>query len=149
MLESQGEDRFVYRESIPLTLHHIEETSVYHQRRFELTGSEEFVTAMGGIASASDDDEIFKASGLPYVIPEMREDKEVFDRVVDRDEYVTNDDLRGIVHNHSTYSDGLNSLRGDGGIRARQRLRLLWYQRPFEDCGLCEWTFGRTGHAAA
>ena len=55
---------------------------------------------------------IYEQAGLPYIVPEMREDDFAF-RWASRhqpDELVTWDDLRGTLHNHSTWSDGKQSV---------------------------------------
>ena len=55
---------------------------------------------------------IYARAGLPYIVPEMREDDFAF-RWASRhktDELVTWDDLRGTLHNHSTWSDGKQSV---------------------------------------
>ncbi len=55
---------------------------------------------------------IYERAGLPYIVPEMREDDFAF-RWASRhrnDELVTWDDLRGTLHNHSTWSDGKQSI---------------------------------------
>jgi len=57
----------------------------------------------------ADEEDIFKALGLPYIPPELREDMGE-DTLEETPELVTLDDLRGVVHNHSTYSDGRASL---------------------------------------
>lgn len=55
---------------------------------------------------------IYERAGLPYIVPEMREDDFAF-RWASRyrtDDLVTWDDLRGTLHNHSTWSDGKQSV---------------------------------------
>ena len=55
---------------------------------------------------------IYERAGLPYIVPEMREDDFAF-RWASRhqnDELVTWNDLRGTLHNHSTWSDGKQSV---------------------------------------
>ena len=55
---------------------------------------------------------IYARAGLPYIVPEMREDDFAF-RWASRhqnDELVTWDDLRGTLHNHSIWSDGKQSV---------------------------------------
>lgn len=58
------------------------------------------------------DEVIYERAGLPYVVPEMREDEFGFRWAAkhNADALVTWDDLRGTLHNHSTWSDGKNSL---------------------------------------
>ena len=55
---------------------------------------------------------IYQRAGFPYIVPEMREDDFAF-RWSSRhqaDELVTWEDLRGTLHNHSTWSDGKQSV---------------------------------------
>ncbi len=58
------------------------------------------------------EEEIYQKAGLPYIVPEMREGHGEFVWAQNNTpaDLVTWDDLRGILHNHSTYSDGQNSL---------------------------------------
>ncbi|OIN57590.1 helix-hairpin-helix domain-containing protein [Arsenicibacter rosenii] len=55
---------------------------------------------------------IYDRAGLPYIVPEMREDAFAFrwSAYHQADELVTWDDLRGTLHNHSTWSDGKHTL---------------------------------------
>lgn len=55
---------------------------------------------------------IYQRAGLPYIVPEMREDDFAY-RWASRhtnEELVTWDDLQGTLHNHSTWSDGKQSV---------------------------------------
>ena len=60
----------------------------------------------------SSEEGIYEKYGIPYIIPEMREGNFEFDWVnkYKNEELVTWDSLKGILHNHSTYSDGTHSL---------------------------------------
>ncbi len=55
---------------------------------------------------------IYEKFGIPYIIPEMREGGFEFDWIQknSNEDLVTWDSLKGILHNHSTYSDGKDSL---------------------------------------
>ncbi len=55
---------------------------------------------------------IYQKAGLPYVLPEMREGLGEFEWLTKHtnEDLITWDALRGILHNHSTYSDGKHSL---------------------------------------
>ena len=57
--------------------------------------------------------EVYTSAGLAYIEPEMREGS--FEFQLSREnklpELLKLEDLKGILHNHSTYSDGNNSLR--------------------------------------
>jgi DNA polymerase (family 10) len=58
------------------------------------------------------EEQIYEKYGIPYIIPEMREGDFEFDWVQNRknEDLVTWESLKGIMHNHSTYSDGRHSL---------------------------------------
>jgi DNA polymerase (family 10) len=55
---------------------------------------------------------IYESQNLPYIVPEMREGLREFEWATNLGDksLVTYEDLRGCLHNHSTYSDGKNSL---------------------------------------
>ena len=60
----------------------------------------------------SSEEEIYAAAGLPYIVPELREGLWEMDWAKENaiPKLVEMSDLKGILHNHSTYSDGKNSL---------------------------------------
>ena len=55
---------------------------------------------------------IYEKFGVPYIIPEMREGVNEFEwmKKNKNEDLVTWESLKGILHNHSTYSDGKHSL---------------------------------------
>jgi DNA polymerase (family X) len=83
---------------------------------FEATGNRRHVAAvrerLGGGIPLSSEDEIYRAAGLPFIAPELRNGTgeieaaagENLPRLVDRS------DIRGDLHMHSTYSDGQDTL---------------------------------------
>lgn len=77
------------------------------------TGPASFADNLSAEPFASEE-EVFDASKQPLLISELR-DLAVADRsaaqAIDTSNLVTLDDIRGIIHNHSTYSDGIHSLR--------------------------------------
>lgn len=60
----------------------------------------------------SSEEEIYSKYGIPYIVPEMREGDFEFDWIQKHknEDLVTWQSLKGILHNHSTYSDGRHSL---------------------------------------
>ncbi|GAB3903717.1 helix-hairpin-helix domain-containing protein [Larkinella knui] len=61
---------------------------------------------------AETEEAVYQRTGLPFIVPEMREGGTEFDWAQRHtpNDLVTWDALRGILHNHSTYSDGKHSL---------------------------------------
>lgn len=52
----------------------------------------------------------YEQFGVPYIIPEMRNGRGEFEKVVTPESIITREKIRGTVHNHSTYSDGKHTL---------------------------------------
>jgi DNA polymerase (family 10) len=53
---------------------------------------------------------IYKDAGLPFVMPEMREDGAEWNFSTSADDLLSMEDIKGVVHNHTTWSDGIDSL---------------------------------------
>jgi DNA polymerase (family 10) len=61
----------------------------------------------------NDESEIYISQQLPFIEPEMREGWQEFDWHAKHGDkaLIQHNDLRGCLHNHSTYSDGKNTLQ--------------------------------------
>lgn len=101
-------------EGLPVVLHTCE-ASEWGSKQFRHSAPKAFLQAFLQAAQADDfrglaeEEAVFRKAGLPYLVPELREDGQFLGK--NMDELVTEEDLRGIVHAHSTYSDGTHSLR--------------------------------------
>ncbi|MEZ0486208.1 helix-hairpin-helix domain-containing protein [Fibrella aquatica] len=64
-------------------------------------------------SAGSTEETIYAQAGLPFVVPEMRENQQAFvwSQRYQPDQLITWDNLRGTLHNHSTWSDGKHTLR--------------------------------------
>jgi DNA polymerase (family 10) len=85
----------------------------FDRMHFELTGSETHLANLGytsGQTVFSTEDELYQSKGYEYVIPEQREGLDELDSEYLRGEFVEFWHLKGVLHNHTTYSDGLNTL---------------------------------------
>lgn len=59
----------------------------------------------------TDEKEIYSAAGLPFYIPELREGLSEFNLDQnDLQKIITTRAIKGILHNHTTYSDGKNTI---------------------------------------
>lgn len=65
------------------------------------------------IPSLQNEEAIYQALGLAYIEPEIREglDEVALAKANKLPTLLTFDDLKGTLHNHSTYSDGVHSLK--------------------------------------
>lgn len=63
--------------------------------------------------SVTSESALYEKLGLPYIVPEMREGISEMDWAQKNtsDDLITWNKLRGILHNHSTWSDGKNSVK--------------------------------------
>jgi DNA polymerase (family X) len=68
------------------------------------------------LVSTKSEEDVFKALDIPWLIPELRES----DRLEHSQKIITLQDIRGMVHNHSTWSDAEHSIR-DMVKAARER----------------------------
>ena len=69
----------------------------------------------------ADEVEVFSQAGLAFIPPELREGRGEIEAARDGrlPDLITTEGLRGVLHNHSTYSDGAHSLQ-DMAEAARQ-----------------------------
>ncbi|HEU5163253.1 MAG TPA: DNA polymerase/3'-5' exonuclease PolX [Thermoanaerobaculia bacterium] len=94
------------------------------------TGTEEFVEALVERAAAKDlslqedglragrkrralgsERDLFRAIGVPWVEPELRESDEFVERAKPPRRLVSHEHIRGVFHVHTTYSDGRATMR--------------------------------------
>ncbi len=82
---------------------------------FMATGSEDFIAAAldnRALPPLAREEEVFDYLGLPFIPPELREDSAIVEQAR-RDgipPLVTLADMRGVLHVHTTWSDGKNTL---------------------------------------
>ena len=88
----------------------------------ELTGIEAAATSLHAI----DESDIYAHLGLDYVVPELREDLGEMEASAagSLPELITISDVRGVLHNHTTLSDGEASL--EQMADAARRMGLNW-----------------------
>jgi DNA polymerase (family 10) len=109
----------------------------FHHELFAQTGTDDHVQAV--LARVSDDvkqadseEAIYKKAGLAYIQPELREGDTFIEKAANNalPRLVTYQDLKGTLHNHSTWSDGVNTLE-DMALYCRDQLKL-------EYLGICD-----------
>ncbi len=73
----------------------------------------ELLKKFGEIPSLDSEDAIYTALGLSYIEPELREGTNEIELAKNSalPQLITYSDLKGSLHNHSTYSDGVHSLK--------------------------------------
>lgn len=83
------------------------------EKHLKATGTTGWTLLQTSMAFPAETEEaVYERAGLPFIVPEMREGGFEFDWAQSHspNDLVTWDALRGILHNHSTYSDGKHTL---------------------------------------
>ncbi|MBX2906842.1 MAG: DNA polymerase/3'-5' exonuclease PolX [Taibaiella sp.] len=100
----------------PRVRFHLTTSDAFNAALFLTTGSEPFITAFREKHTVPEapatEDEIFTTNGLPVIPPMMRETAEVLAKPVSTfSNLIQPGDIRGIIHSHSRWSDGMNTLQ--------------------------------------
>ncbi len=114
-----------WADTIPLCLHFC--TEGWGTAACTLTGDAAFVAGLealtgGALPTAADEAEIFAQAGCQWVAPELREGTRFLDRARRGalPVLIETTDIKGVIHAHSTWSDGIHSLR-EMALAARAR----------------------------
>ena len=87
----------------------------FYSKLFELTATAEFKQSLGELSKKkyTSETEIFESLNIQFIEPELRETTEVIQLAKENKipRLIEFTDLKGSLHNHSKYSDGLNSLK--------------------------------------
>lgn len=88
----------------------------FYQSLFVHSASQEFVTAFEAkyemLAAPASEEEIFTANKLPYIISPLREKAAILEKAAANQlpQLVQPGDIKGIIHSHSTWSDGAETI---------------------------------------
>lgn len=84
----------------------------FHHELFRRSCSETFFTAFDeSQLNAGDEAQIFEQRGIHFIPSECREYPDILDQYKNSiPVLIGTNDIKGIIHNHSTYSDGLHTL---------------------------------------
>ncbi|KAA0225782.1 DNA polymerase/3'-5' exonuclease PolX [candidate division KSB1 bacterium] len=111
--------RLTTDKDFPYLLHHLTGSAEHnialrgHGQKLGIKVSEWGLFKGEKLIRCKDETEIFAALGMSYVPPELREDMGELDAALQDKipRLIENEDLKGVLHCHSTYSDGANSIR--------------------------------------
>lgn len=114
--EQVTENLFTAMSPLGLKIHlHIYSKADFALQYFRLTGNQAHVNAvleLAGNGPFNDETEIYKQANMAFVEPELREGLDEIDlaKTNQLPELITYQDLKGSLHNHSTWSDGVHTL---------------------------------------
>lgn len=107
-----------------------EQEYIYHL--WQTTGVEAHNTQLNvAVKNYSSEEEIYNSQQLDYIVPELREGTKEIELAKSHclPRLVEVSDLKGTLHNHSTYSDGSNTL---------EQMALECIKRGYEYLGICD-----------
>ncbi|SER87532.1 DNA polymerase/3'-5' exonuclease PolX [Pedobacter rhizosphaerae] len=132
----QGDDAFhaVTEAGLKVKISIVEKTTFYLEW-FKQTGNEahvEKVLELAGSGPFASEEEIYKQAGLAFIEPELREDFDEIELAKNNQlpVLIRYEDLKGSLHNHSTWSDGVHSLE-EMAVYCKEHLNL-------EYLGICD-----------
>lgn len=105
------------KENVSLGFYCCSEQHLY-QKLFDTSCSEAFLNAWKNRFNWNpeqyykQEEAIFEAAGIPFIPPYLREDPTIIDKAVAKrlPRVIQESDIRGIIHSHSKWSDGSNTL---------------------------------------
>ncbi len=93
--------------------------SEFGSKQFRYSASDDFMKAFLAEAKAKDfkgldsEEAVFKKAGIPFIATELREDAAIIEAAKSGKiptELIRDEDIKGVVHSHTTYSDGIHTL---------------------------------------
>ena len=108
----KGETNGHTLDEIPVRIYHVRDQFPF--ALFQRTGSEAHVenvlNKLGGKVTYRSEEDVYKKAGLRYILPEMRENVAEWRFAHKNEDLIKSEDIRGVVHNHTRWSDGVDSL---------------------------------------
>jgi DNA polymerase (family 10) len=110
---------------------HLSGTARFYHTLFMTTGSDEFLSAFLTKYKVADEpaseEDIFTSNGIAWIPPMLRETASILEKAAANslNELITAKDIRGIIHSHSTWSDGLNTIEQMAKEAIKQGLEYL------------------------
>ena len=104
----------------------------FYSQLFNLTGSEDHVKAVmerisDDVEEPENEEMIFMKAGLEWIAPELREGDTFIQKAANNSlpHLITYNDIKGTLHNHSTWSDGVNTIE-EMALYCRDKLKLQY-----------------------
>ncbi|RSM80975.1 DNA polymerase/3'-5' exonuclease PolX [Kibdelosporangium aridum] len=107
--------------------HNIRTREIAQRRKLKLSEYGLFHAESGELIVSRTEDEVYARLGLPWIPPPLREDRGEIDAALagELPELVTEKDIRGDLHTHTTLTDGVSTL--DDMVHAAARRGYAYY----------------------
>ncbi len=106
---------FKGKENVKLRFYLVDDAS-FCKKLFQTSCSDDFLIGWEKqyplSTEAAREEEIFKTAGLPFIIPALRENDSILAKAKENKlkDVIQPSDVRAIIHSHSNWSDGLNTI---------------------------------------
>lgn len=120
ILQKQENNSYVAKtdQEVLVWLHHCQ-LGEFGSKLFRHSASKEFMDAFISVNPGIDfkgiaeESAVFEKAGIPFIEPELREQDWALNLAKKNElpKLIEIEDIKGVVHSHSTYSDGINTLR--------------------------------------
>ncbi len=111
--EAEDADGLVYK-NVPVIVEVVDATR-FGNRLFETSASKAFIEACtySSTTNFENEQKVFESILLPYIDPAFRETRAAYQTIKENKAFklIQIDDVKGVIHNHSIYSDGLNTIK--------------------------------------
>lgn len=121
----------VHESGLPVHIH-LSSGESFAQQLFLSTGNERHVQQMrqrlkGIVPQLASEEAIYAQAGMDYIAPELREGLDELSLALSNQlpTLITESDLKGTLHNHSTWSDGVHTLQ-EMAIYCKEQLGLQY-----------------------
>ncbi len=103
------EDKVKYN-GIKINILNAEENN-FGSKLFDTTGPKTFVDLFENISMESEE-KIFESNSIPFIPPVFRDSMSTKNKLLyfNESDYIEQNDIKGVIHNHSQWSDGANSI---------------------------------------
>ncbi|MBA3828232.1 MAG: DNA polymerase/3'-5' exonuclease PolX [Taibaiella sp.] len=114
--EEPNERLLIKAPGVPVIKFHIAGKDSFYNTLFTTTGSADFIAVFNERykipASLASEEEIFTANRLQYIAPPLRETAGILDTAATNSfkDIIQPGDVKGIIHSHSTWSDGVDTI---------------------------------------
>lgn len=115
-LEEKDGELYIQAPGQPKIVVHGTDTNHFYQTLFNTSASEEFLTAFNTQYKIPDsvksEEDIFTANKLAYIHPAQREHAAILQQAANNSlpQLIQPSDIKAIIHSHSNWSDGMNTL---------------------------------------
>ncbi len=100
-------------EHISLKFHCVS-SETFYSRLFETSASEAFLDAwkkrFPPVANPPTEESIFDEAGISFIPSALREDPAILDKSLNHSTLIQTSDIKGIIHSHSNWSDGSQTI---------------------------------------